>query len=292
MCNILITGASGMLGATLASLWEDKYNIFATDHNNYKNNEIKNFKNFDLLSESYKDLINWSNPDIVVHCAAMTNVDECEDHPKRAMAVNAKSINKILAENNDIKIIFISSDAVFSDGCSMAIEKDEVSPETIYGESKAKAERYLQESNCDYLIIRTTIVGKNINENKVGFSEWIIDSVVNKKNITLFNDVYFTPITIWHLAKEIEWCIDNSISGIVHISGKDSVTKFDFGKKLCDCMGLNADIISKGSVDSVTFKAKRSKDQTLSSSYYERISGHNIPLMEYTVELLAKHFKR
>ena len=76
MKNILITGASGMLGATLANYFRD-FNIFGTADSEYKKANF-NYKKFNLLSENYNDLIDWSKPDIIIHCAAITNGNLCE----------------------------------------------------------------------------------------------------------------------------------------------------------------------------------------------------------------------
>jgi dTDP-4-dehydrorhamnose reductase len=291
MYNVLITGASGMLGSTLSFLWKDKYNIFATSYQNYPNNQINNFKEFDLISNSYDDLINWSNPDIIVHCGAITNMDQCEVNPKIARAVNTESINKILAVNSDIKIIYISSDAVFPLDCTMSTEKEITNPITVYGKSKAIAEQYLLDSNTNHLIIRTTIVGININQNKTGFVDWIIDSALNQKQIKLFDDQIFTPISIWHLAKELEVCINSNLSGVLHIVGKDRISKFEFGKKLCYNLGLSTNNIKKSNINEFNFKAQRSKDQTMSSKYYESIVGYDMPSMSDTIAMLVKYFR-
>ena len=80
MKRVLITGASGMLGANLVKLWSNKYNIFATSRSNFSDNAAKNYKIFDLKSEKYEELIEWAKPDIIVHCAAITNVDYCEEN--------------------------------------------------------------------------------------------------------------------------------------------------------------------------------------------------------------------
>ena len=94
--KILITGASGMLGATIVKKWCNRFEVFATDKDNFTNNPVKNFMNFDLVSESYDALMNWAKPDVIIHCAAITNVDYCEDNPEQAMEVNAESVNKFL----------------------------------------------------------------------------------------------------------------------------------------------------------------------------------------------------
>jgi dTDP-4-dehydrorhamnose reductase len=121
--------------------------------------------------------------------------------------------------------------------------------------------------------------------------EWIINSVKNGKEITLFDDALFTPITIWSLADELEWIIENNISGIIHIAGKESVSKYDFGMKICDGLGLDTSLILRGSIDTVTFKAKRSKDQTMDSSRYQELTGRTLPTTIETVDLIIQNFE-
>ena len=256
-----------------------------------KNNPVKNFKEFDLFSNSYKELKNWSTPDIIVHCAAITNVDQCEEHYKQAMAVNAESVKKLLqSSHNNTKIIFISSEAVFSGEQHLATENDKTNPKTVYGKSKIIAEEYLKESGNSHLAVRTTIVGKNINTSKIGFVEWVISSIKHKKEIVLFEDVLFTPITIWHLAEELEWILENNVLGTIHIAGQQSISKFEFGKRVCEELDLDTSLIRRGNLHSIKFKAKRSKDQTIDSSYYQNLSKHKMPSIDKTVKILAEKF--
>ena len=289
--RILITGASGMLGATLVNKWMDKFDVYATDMENFTDNPAKNFQTFDLLNKSYDILMDWANPDIVVHCAAITNVDYCEDNPEQTMAVNGESVNKFLQLLSDTRLIFISSDAVFSNEIHLATEKDEKSPENVYGMSKDLGEKYIQNTRKPHVVIRTTIVGKNINPSYHGFLEWIVNSVKNGKEITLFDDALFTPITIWRLADELEWIMENDAAGIIHIAGKEPVSKYDFGRIICERLGLDTSLILRGSIDAVAFKAKRSKDQTMDSGHYQELTGRTLPTITETVDMIIQHFE-
>ena len=291
MKKVLITGASGMLGTTLVDKWQGKFNVYATDRDNFKNNPARNFYLFDLLNQTYDELLEWARPDVIVHCAAITNVDYCEEHPEETMTVNGESVNKFLQADDNTILIFISSDAVFSDGLHLATEKDKTEPANVYGMSKEFGERLIQDAGEPHAAIRTTIIGKNINPSNQGFVEWIVNSVKNGKEITLFDDVLFTPITIWHFAEELEWIIENDISGIIHIVGKNAVTKYDFGLNLCKRLGYNTNLIQRGSIEEFNLKTKRSKDQTIDSSYYESISLRNLPTMDDTINTLVKHLK-
>ena len=129
--RILITGASGMLGSTFVKKWQENYEVFSTDKKNFTKGPAENFIPFNLLSESYEALVNWAKPNVIIHCAAITNVDYCEENPEQAMAVNAESVNKILKYSSDSRLIFISSDSVFPDGIHLASEMDQTSPENV-----------------------------------------------------------------------------------------------------------------------------------------------------------------
>lgn len=290
MKRVLITGASGMLGATLVKLWPSKYNIFATGHSDFRGNPAKNYKPYDLRNESYTELIEWAHPEIIVHCAAITNGDYCENNPDEAITVNGESVRKLLELAPDAKLIFISTDAVFPYQTHLATENSPTGAENIYGRSKEYGESFIKNSAGNSYIVRTTIVGKNINTHKQGFVEWIIKSIRKGNYIKLFNDVFFTPISIWHLANELEWVITNDVPKILHISGSEIMTKYEFGHRLCQELGLDTSLIKIGSIDNVQFRAKRAKDQTLDSSFYMSISKHNLPNLEETIEILTKHF--
>jgi len=232
MKRVLVTGASGMLGACLVKLWLNKYNIFATDRNNFSGNTAKNYKIFDLKSENYEELTEWSKPDIIIHCAAITNVDYCEENPEETIIINGESVRKLIDSAPNAKLIFISTDAVFPYQTHLATENLPTRSENIYGKSKEYGESFIKKSLKNSCIVRTTIVGKNINTYKQGFVEWIINSIKKGNHITLFNDVFFTPISIWHLADELEWIMNNDVPKILHVSGAEITTKYEFGYRL------------------------------------------------------------
>ena len=288
--RVLITGAAGMLGASLVNAWQEKFDVFATGRKNFAKNPAKNFLEKDLADESYEDLLRWSKPDVIIHCAALTHVDYCEDHPEEAFKINTESVTKLLAGGN-ARMLFISSDAVFADGIPMATEQHEALPESVYGQTKKDAEDLLLKAGRNHLAIRTTIVGKNLNPEKRGFAEWIVQSLQNGSEITLFEDALFSPIAIWDLATELEYLIDSGLKGILHTSGSEGISKHGFGKKLCEGLSLDTSLIKKGSIQNMNFKAKRSSDQTLSSDLYQNQSGRQLPTADQTVSSILKAFQ-
>jgi dTDP-4-dehydrorhamnose reductase len=293
MKRILVTGASGMLGAALVNELKKNFNIFATGNSIFEEQYI-NYKKFDLKSESYDELIKWSNPDIILLCGAITNGNYCEENPNESLDINGISIRKFLtATKNKVKIIYISTDAVFSSSHNLAKEIDCVSPENVYGKSKELGEFFLNSSNNrNYTIIRTTIVGLNINKEKEGFVEWIIKSSKNNEDFGLFTDVLFSPISIWDLATEINFLIqtDNINSETLHIAG-ETCTKYQFGYELLKTLNIPDKNLSKALISSFKDRAKRSKDQSLDSSFYQKKYNRKLPCLNQIILNIKKNYE-
>lgn len=285
MLNVLITGASGMLGATLVNELKNDFKVFASGSSIFKN-QYSRYMMFNLKSDSFKELIDWSNPDIIIHCAAITNGNYCKENPKEAFEVNGLSIYKFLqATKSSVKFIYVSTDAVFPSSLHLANEKDCTSPENIYGKSKELGEFFLINSQRNYLIVRTTIVGLNENKNKKGFVEWILNSSRFNETISLFDDVTFNPISIWDFSKELKYLIyKNKInSEILHIVGQEIVTKYEFGVKLLNNCKLSCDNLLRGSIKNFKDRAKRSNDQSLDSSFYRKKYNRKLPNLKQTI---------
>ena len=294
MKNILITGASGMLGSTVLNFFSKVFNVFGTDIIDFEGKGYKYMK-FDLSDENYDDLINWSKPNIIIHCGALTDGNYCEENPSNAFNVNGISVLKLLeSTTNNVKIIYISSDAVFSSNIHLAMEKNCVSPENIYGKSKELGEFFLKTSvDRDYIIIRTTIVGTNLNKGKNSFVEWIVNSAKEKNKINLFDDVLFTPISIWDLIKEIDFLIKNSFYKIktIHIAGSEVVSKYDFGKLLLKNLSIDDKFIEKGSISNFSKRAKRSSNQSLDCKLYENYYKRKLPNLIQTINSITNNQK-
>jgi dTDP-4-dehydrorhamnose reductase len=290
--RILVTGASGMLGSTLAIELSRNHKVFGTG-----NSDITlpiDYRVFDLSNESYKELIDWSQPELIIHCAAITNGNYCQENCLKAINVNGVSVHKILnATNTTTKIIYISTDAVFSSSSHMAKEVHSVFPENIYGKSKELGEFFLNNSqDRQYTIIRTTIVGLNINKNRIGFVEWIINTAKENKKLGLFTDVLFTPISIWDLVDEINFLIntDNINSETIHIGG-ELCTKYEFGYRLLDKLNISTKTLSKTLISSYKDRAKRSNDQSLDSSYYSEKYQRKLVTLDQTILKLKAHYE-
>ena len=290
--RILVTGASGMLGSTLAIELSSKHKVFGTG-----SSDISlpiDYRIFDLSNDSYYELINWSKPELIIHCAAITNGNDCQGKPLKAFEINGVSVQNFLnATNKKIKIIYISSDAVFPSSTHLAKELDSVNPENVYGKSKELGEFFLNSSlDRNYTIIRTTIVGLNINKKKTGFVEWIINTSKENKELGMFTDVLFSPISIWDLVNEIVFLINtnNINSETLHIAG-ELCTKYEFGSKLLETLGLPTNKLCKNLISSFEGRIKRSNDQSLDSSFYQKKYNRNLVSLDQTINKIKEYYE-
>lgn len=290
--KVLITGASGMLGATLSVLLSKDFDVFGTGNSEYPNASF-NYKKFDLSSDNYDDLITWSNPDIIIHSGALTNGNYCEKVPNVAFDINGVSVQKMLkATDNRVKVMYISTDAVFPSSLHMAKETDCVFPENVYGKSKELGEFFLKTSvERAYTIIRTTIVGLNLNKQKTGFVEWIINTAKNNENLGLFSDVLFTPISIWELCEEIKFLIqtDSINSEVLHVGG-ELCTKYQFGERLLSSLNISKGTLKESSILSFKDRAKRCTDQSLDSNFYKNKYNRVLPSLNNTIDTIKKYY--
>ena len=288
--RILITGASGMLGKYLANKLSSKNIVFGIGKDKVNITSFT-YKSFDLNNPSYEKILSWSNPDIIIHCAAITDGNYCEENFSDAFSVNAFSTKKLIdASKSNVKFIYISTDAVFGGDCKSNSENDYVNPKNNYAKSKELSEFFLFNSEKNFLIIRTTIIG--FSDYNKSFLDWIVESSINNQDIKLFSDVIFNPITIWELSEEIQFLIENDKfeRTIFHIAGSENITKYDFGLKLLKELKLNYKNVDQGSINDFKKRAKRAGDQTLSVSLYQKRFNKVLPNINKSLETIKKFY--
>ena len=266
--KIGITGASGMLGSSLTMLLSKKNEIFATSRNRGLEGKNIEWNCFDLTDTV--TLSNWLHKgkfDVVIHCAAIVNVDVCEDNPDDAIAlhIRATEVIKNYLNSNGGRLIYISTDSVF-DGEKQGsyCESHSTNPLNVYAKTKLAGEKLIQEMD-NGLVLRTNIIGWIHNDGS-SFAEWVLKGLTNNMPLSLFHDVYFSPLHVDDLSLIIEKIIKKPVFGLYHCAGKESISKYDFGMKMAEIFHLDSESINRVSVDNMVFKASRPKNMALNSS--------------------------
>lgn len=290
--KIGITGASGMLGNALVSLISKSHQVLATSRS--KGLEAKNVEwdcfdltNFELLNLWLKKF----KPDIVIHCAAIVNIDFCEDNIDLANAIHVE-VTKILANYvnaNNNRLIYISTDSVF-DGKKVGQynETDKANPLNVYAKTKLIGEKCTQSIKRG-LVLRTNIIGLK-EKNNTSFAEWVLQGLTNKTSLNLFHDVYFSPLAVDKLSIIIKKIIDNPIYGIYHCASSDSISKYEFGKKMSEIFKLSGLKINSVSVDVMKFKATRPKNMGLDVSKISSDLVHDMPNVHDSIQLIKNQY--
>lgn len=265
--RILITGGSGLLAQNWAQTAKINYEVILCKHNREINN--KNFKikllNLDSVIE-IKRYLEKIRPDFVVHTAGLADVEKCELEPNLAFYLNvqlAKNIS-IACSEIEIPLIHISTDHLFDGNTSFVEEDTLVSPINVYAKTKGEAEFQVLKQYPKALVIRTNFYGWGTSYKK-SFSDFVIYSLREKKNITLFCDVFYTPILIEKLVLISHELIKANASGIFNIVGDDRVSKYDFGLIVAKKFDLDPSLIYKSQIYKKTNFVKRPLDMSLSN---------------------------
>ena len=290
METILFAGGSSLLASSWIRSLDHNYNYILSTHKK----KIKN-KKFRVISLDYSTVdqvlsqLKKHNVKILINCIGLTNIEECETDPDKALNSNTyipKVLSKACDEGN-IKFVHISTDHLYNGKKSYYSEKTPKSPLNIYGETKSKAEDEVLKNNKKSIIIRTNFFGWGPSY-KNSFSDKILKHLEAEKKIDLFGDVFYTPISIDELKKQILKLIELNASGIFNISSNERISKYDFGCRIARVFGYSTDLIINSSIDNCKGLVLRPKDMSLSNHKLTTYTGKVIPSIDKQLELLKK----
>lgn len=280
--NILVTGGSGLFGVNWAFSCRHFQNVTLGLHQRKIKIEGVNTKKVNLDSE--EDIVNTLRTEkinVVIHAAANTSIEYCEHFPVEAEYINVQLTRNVAAaaQAYGAKFVFISTDQLFSGDKSMVTEEEHGDPVNVYGKTKLRAENHIL-NICDApLIVRTNFFGMGTRYRK-SFSDSIIESLKGGQKISLFDDIYFTPILLDSLNQAILGLIEGSLSGIFNVVGNERVSKFDFGVKLAEIFNLNIKLIDKSKFLDRRDLVIRPLDMSLSNEKFCRYTGVDVGSLE------------
>jgi len=266
MMKILITGANGLLGQHLVKrLLEHYHSIIATGKGlsrlPFEKSATYTYVDVDITDEGkWIDLINGQKPDVIVHAAAATQVDECELDQTACYNTNVKGTEYVLAGAAAINchFVYISTDFVFDGTKGNYIENDPPNPVSWYGQTKMKAEAMVRSSDLPWSIARTCLVyGNVLKGTRSNVITWVKQKLESGNKIKVVNDQWRTPTYVDDLAKGIQLMIEQKATGVYHISGKDLLTPYDMAIKTADFFQLDKSLIEKADASSFSQPAKR-----------------------------------
>jgi len=265
--KILITGGSGLLGCTISKLAARKFDVYATYNRNKIEMDNVSFFKADLTKRDDADKIKDIRPDIVVHCAAMTNVDYCEGHADEARSHNVDASVYVAeaAKACGAYLVHISTDSVFDGEKGGYSEIDEPRPINTYGKTKLEAERQVAALCPGSCIVRTNFYGWARGE-KLSLAEWMINKLKNGEELQGLEDIYFSPILVNDLVGILLDLQLNGYKGIINIAGSETCSKLEFARRIARIFGFDSGLIKPVSIKNIGLKAPRGKDTSLNVS--------------------------
>jgi len=261
--KILITGANGLLGSNLCLMYSKENEVIATSRTKPNINNCLNYK-LGITNKEDMKIVEELHPDMIIHCAALVNVDYCEEHPTEAHKINfigSKNIAESAKKTNSY-LVHISTDAVFDGKKGYYDEDDPTNPLNVYGQTKLEAEKIIQKITSNHVIIRTNIYGWN-KQNKFSLAEWMLDKLEKKQELQAFKDTFFSPMLVNNLGEAILELYDLKHKGILHLAGSEGCSKLDFAKKIAKIFNINNPTIIGINSSDLKLKAKRPKNMVL-----------------------------
>ena len=255
MKKILITGAFGQLGTSLCKVLSNE-SILAAGRVIISTKKYKCIE-LDITNQrKVAEIIRNYKPDIIIHLAAMTDVDGCEKTPEIAFDVNVKATENLLTSFTG-KFIYISTDYVFDGEKGPYFEDDKVNPMSVYGKTKLYGENLVQQSDIDWVILRSNIIFSYSDRTKASFVNWVVDSLKKRQMITVVNDQWNNPTWTNDLAKVISKIIEKDINGLYHYGGRDYLNRLEFAKMIASTFGLDGSLIKPITTSELNWLAQR-----------------------------------
>lgn len=250
--RILITGANGLLGQKLADMLQAYVggSVLCMSKSSNRNPSLKqaNFLSFDLTDFSrFMEGVQAFQPTHIIHTAAITSVEACEQEPEQCERINvllSEQIAQYCKENN-IHLTFLSTDFVFDGTAGPYAEGDATNPCNRYGKSKLDAERRILQTGCRTAILRTILVyGVIADRKRSNIVLWVKNALTKGENISVVSDQWRMPTWVDDLARACILASEREAEGIFHISGNELFSILEIAQQVASFWKLDTSLIS------------------------------------------------
>ena len=292
--RILITGSNGLLGQKIVGqLAKASINFLATSKGANRNPSCSNvnYHQMDISNAlEIEKVFSTFLPTHIIHTAAMTNVDHCEQQPDECNRINFEAVQLLFHAAQKINAHFqlLSTDFVFDGEKGNYKEEDQVNPLSLYAQSKVNAENYLLASNSlNWSIVRTIIVyGKANNLSRNNIIYWAKEALEKGQELSIIDDQFRAPT--W--ANDLAWaCIricELNKMGIYHISGPETFSIYEIVEKIAQFFNLPTNSLSKSSSLNLNQPAKRPPKTGFDLTKAKTELGYKPKTLEETFSIL------
>lgn len=281
--KILITGASGFLGRYLLKYSQNESQVLAQYFTHPLHSAFDHIRaiRLDLTQPSFTEIARFK-PEIIIHAAAISSIDYCEVNSETAWMTNFETTKKLVDFANKMKARFIytSSDTVFDGKKGHYSEKDIPNPINVYAETKLKSEQFILENLENAVVVRPALFyGVSLN-GKPSFTQIMLRKLKAGEKVTVFTDQYRTPLPVAQLARAIWELVNLDCRGVIHIGGRERISRSEMGMELCRQFDLPSDLLIKVPSQQANQTALRPLDCSLDITLAQSLLKTEFPNFE------------
>ncbi|WP_339811497.1 SDR family oxidoreductase [uncultured Imperialibacter sp.] len=296
--SILITGANGLLGQKLVVLLREKGEDFLATGRGASRIPLEGirYQSMDITNaaETFK-VIATEKPEVVIHTAAMTNVDQCETDKEGCWLQNVAAVENIVkaCEASGAFLLHLSTDFIFDGEDGPYDEEAKANPVSYYGDSKLAAEKAVMAGRIDWAMARTVLVyGIAFDMSRSNIILWVKKSLEEGKTINVVNDQWRTPTLAEDLAMGCYLIARKKAKGIFNISGKDFMSPYQMAIATADYFGLDKSLINETDGSKFSQPAKRPPKTGFVLDKAKEVLGYNPHSFEEGIAVLAEQLKK
>lgn len=274
--RVLVTGASGLLGSNLALHAAAQYAVVGVTNQHPLTRAPFATLQADLLAPgAVARVLDETQPDWVVHCAALADIDACERQPELAHKLNTELPGELARETarRNLRFMHISTDAVFDGSKAPYKETDAPNPLSVYAKTKRMAELAVKAAHPQWLILRPNLFGWSPN-GAHSLAEFFYNTLAAGEAVNGFTDRLFTPLHVGFLSEIILELLSANAHGIYNAGSCDSLSKYDFGVMIARQFGFDEQLVRPVQAES---RAPRSADLRLNVSRLAQTLGRRLP---------------
>ena len=307
MRTLLITGISGFLGWNLARLARHNWRVVGTYFTTRRHVVQTHFAALETgridLTEfrEMRDMLAMVKPAAVIHTAALTDPNYCELHPTESFRINVEATRNLagLCGDKEIPFVFTSTDLVFDGASPPYAEDDPVSPVSVYGEHKAMAEMEALERYALAAICRMPLMFGPPSPTHGSFLQWMVGKMQSGETLPLFKDEFRTPVDVESAARGLLMAASSAlpeaeeeerprISGLLHLGGRERISRYDFGLLVQDVLRAPNARIEPVSLGDIDLPAERPPDVSLDSRKAYDLGYDPLPLRTALARLFGR----
>jgi dTDP-4-dehydrorhamnose reductase len=291
--RVLVVGANGLLGSNVVREGQRRgWTVCGTYHSSRPGFDVP-LSRFDLGDyDHFDDTLAEHDPDAVLNCAAMTDVDACERNADQAHLLNGEAPGGLASHcaATDVDFVHVSTDYVF-DGSARHPYSESADPNPIqaYGASKLAGERSVREEVTAALVARLSFVwGVHRGRDALtGFPAWVRDRLRSGDSVPLFTDQWVTPTRAGQAAATLLDLVERDTSGRYHVACQSCVTPSEFGAVIADSVGRSAELLREGSTSDLDRPASRPSYTCLDVGKVEATLGRSQPTLREDIDAIG-----